>query len=176
MFSKKKRKPDVVRKDVQWSTKKPHMFKKNGTQSETNKTGLPWSTNWLNPNCESKVSFYKKSCTSTVKIPCKECLFPKCVVVVCLFVSLFCIFYIYDESLLTTSKVSFYKKSCTSTVKIPCKECLFPKCVVVVCLFVSLFCIFYIYDESLLTTSQPTARKRTKGKKEKEHFIFFFFN
>lgn len=24
----KKRKPDVVRKDVQWSTKKPHMFKK----------------------------------------------------------------------------------------------------------------------------------------------------
>ena len=45
MFSKKKRKPDVVRKDVQWSTKKPHMLKKNGTQSETNKTGLPWSTN-----------------------------------------------------------------------------------------------------------------------------------
>lgn len=28
MFSKKKRKPDVVRKDVQWSTKKPHMLKK----------------------------------------------------------------------------------------------------------------------------------------------------
>lgn len=45
MFSKKKRKPDVVRKDVQWSTKNPHMLKKNGTQSETNKTGLPWSTN-----------------------------------------------------------------------------------------------------------------------------------
>ena len=43
---KKKRKPDVVRKDVQWSTKNPHMLKKNGTQSETNKTGLPWSTNW----------------------------------------------------------------------------------------------------------------------------------
>ena len=121
----KKRKPDVVRKDVQWSTKKPHMLKKkNGTQSETNKTGLPWSTNWLNPNCESKVSLYKKSCTSTVKIPCEECLFPKCVVVVCL--------------------------------------------------FVSLFCIFYIYDESLQTKSQPTARIRTKGKKEKEHFIYFF--
>lgn len=41
MFSEKKRKPDVVRKDVQWSTKKPHMLKKMEHKVKQTKQACP---------------------------------------------------------------------------------------------------------------------------------------
>lgn len=37
----KKRKPDVVRKDVQWSTKKPHMLKKMEHKVKQTKQACP---------------------------------------------------------------------------------------------------------------------------------------
>ena len=105
----KKRKPDVVRKDVQWSTKKPHMLKKMEHKVKQTKQACPGLRIDWTRIVNQKFPCIRKVVRQQLKFHVRNVCFPS---VLLLFVYLLvCFVYsIYDKSLLTTLQPTARKR------------------------------------------------------------------